>query len=313
MIKINEMNPGKETVGFEAIIISVTVGKTNGANKSSYLNIVLQDATGTIDAKLWSATDEQIRLFERGQVVRGKGDIINYKGMRQMKIVKLEPIEMNDEQKALFLPQPPIEKAVMQKELDMYMKKIHNIRLYAIVHGLIEKHYTAFVNYPAATKNHHDFASGLFYHTLCMLKLADQLINVYSYLDADLLYAGVILHDIGKVKEFTGPIVPAYSIEGSLVGHISIGHAMVKDMAEELHIEGEEVFLLEHMILSHHGKQEYGSPVLPQIPEAEALTLIDNVDARMNMFEKALNDTEPGSYSARIFGLENRNVYKSHH
>ncbi len=80
-------------------------------NKSSYLNIVLQDATGTIDAKLWSATDEQIRLFERGQVVRGKGDIINYKGMRQMKIVKLEPIEMNDEQKALFLPQPPIEKS----------------------------------------------------------------------------------------------------------------------------------------------------------------------------------------------------------
>ena len=217
MIKINEMNPGKETVGFEAIIISVTVGKTNGANKSSYLNIVLQDATGTIDAKLWSATDEQIRLFERGQVVRGK---------------------------------------------DMYMKKIHNIRLYAITHGLIEKHYTAFVNYPAATKNHHDFASGLLYHTLCMLKLADQLINVYSFLDADLLYAGVILHDIGKVKEFTGPIVPAYSIEGSLVGHISIGHAMVKDMAEELHIEGEEVFLLEHMILSHHGKQEYGSPVI---------------------------------------------------
>ena len=90
MIKINEMNPGKETVGFEAIIISVTVGKTNGANKSSYLNIVLQDATGTIDAKLWSATDEQIRLFERGQVVRGKGDIINYKGTIQMKIVKLD-------------------------------------------------------------------------------------------------------------------------------------------------------------------------------------------------------------------------------
>ena len=128
MIKINEMQPGKETVGFEAIIISVTVGKTNGANKSSYLNIVLQDATGTIDAKLWSATDEQIRLFERGQVVRGKGDIINYKGMRQMKIVKLEPIEMNDEQKALFLPQPPVEKAVMQKELDKYMKKIHKDR-----------------------------------------------------------------------------------------------------------------------------------------------------------------------------------------
>ena len=134
MIKINEMNPGKETVGFEAIIISVTVGKTNGANKSSYLNIVLQD--------------EQIRLFERGQVVRGKGDIINYKGMRQMKIVKLEPIEMNDEQKALFLPQPPVEKAVMQKELDKYMKKIHNIRLYAIVHGLIEKNYILSCSFP---------------------------------------------------------------------------------------------------------------------------------------------------------------------
>ncbi|MEG1732689.1 MAG: HD domain-containing protein, partial [Longicatena sp.] len=122
---------------------------------------------------------------------------------------------------------------------------------------------------------------------------------------------GVILHDIGKLIELSGAIVTEYTMEGKLLGHISIMQSMVDNKAKELGIEGEEVILLRHMILSHHGVYEYGSPVLPMIPEAEMLYLIDNMDARMNTIEKALKQINPGEFTTRIFALENRCFYKS--
>ena len=123
-------------------------------------------------------------------------------------------------------------------------------------------------------------------------------------------YCCGLLHDIGKTVELSGPVVPSYTFEGQMLGHISIAQSMVYAAAQELHIEGEEVTLLQHMILSHHGKNEYGSPVLPQIREAEMLHMIDNMDARMNMFNKALDTLESGETSKRIFSLENRTIYK---
>ena len=164
--------------------------------------------------------------------------------------------------------------------------------------------------YPAASRNHHEFVSGLAYHTLSMLRIAKSLITIYPQLNADLIYAGIILHDLGKTVELSGPVVPKYTLEGKLLGHISIAQAMVLEASKTLNIEGEEVILLQHMILSHHGKNEYGSPVLPQIREAEIVYLIDNIDARINMFDKALENVELGDYSKRIYALENRTIYK---
>ena len=115
---------------------------------------------------------------------------------------------------------------------------------------------------------------------------------------------------IGKTIELSGPVVPEYTLEGKLLGHISISNAMIKETADKLHIEGEEVTLLQHMILAHHGKNEYGSPVLPQIKEAEILYLIDNIDARMAMMDKALETVEYGKFTKRVFSLENRALYK---
>ena len=134
--------------------------------------------------------------------------------------------------------------------------------------------------------------------------------SVYSELNADLLYAGILLHDIGKTVELSGPVVPSYTFEGQMLGHISIAQSMVYAAAKELNIEGEEVTLLQHMILSHHGKNEFGSPVLPQIREAEMLHMIDNMDARMNMFDKTLETLEAGETSKRVFSLDNRMIYK---
>lgn len=310
MIKIKDMKCGDDNVEFTAMISHITLGKTNGAHKSNYLSIVFQDETGTIDAKLWNASQEHIEALKTGAVVRAKGDIIKYSDSRQMKIVSIDDISYQHSQQLQFLAKAPMDQDIMMKELKEYIKRISNTKLYVITKHLFEKHIEKMKVYPAASKNHHEFASGLAFHTLSMLKVADVLTNVYPELNTDLLYAGILLHDIGKTVELSGPVVPTYTFEGQMLGHISIAQSMVFAAAQELNIEGEEVTLLQHMILSHHGKNEYGSPVLPQIREAEMLHMIDNMDARMNMFNKALATLEPGETSKRIFSLENRTVYK---
>lgn len=310
MIKIKDMKCGNDNVEFTAMISHVTIGKTNGANKSNYLSIVFQDETGTIDAKLWNASEENMKTLIAGAVVRGKGDIIKYSDDRQMKIVNIDNISFQESQQIQFLSKAPIDAVQMIEMIKGYIKRISNMKLYTLTQFLFEKHIDKLEVYPAASKNHHDCVSGLAYHTLSMLKVADALISIYPQLNADLIYAGIVLHDLGKTVELSGPVVPSYTLEGKLLGHISIAQAMVYEAAQELNITGEEVTLLQHMILSHHGKYEFGSPVLPQIREAEVVHFIDNLDARMNMFDKALENVEPGEYSKRIFALENRSIYK---
>ena len=310
MIKIKDMKCGNDNVEFTAMINHVTTGKTNGANKSNYLSIVFQDDTGTIDAKLWNASDEHIQSLKNGAVVRGKGDIIKYSDDRQMKIISIDDVSYQQSQQVEFLTKAPLDSETMMNELMRYVKQISNSKLYVLTKHLFEKHMEALKIYPAASKNHHDCVSGLAFHTLSMLKVAESMLTIYPQLNADLMYAGILLHDIGKTVELSGPVVPTYTMEGKMLGHISIAQAMVYQAAQELNIEGEEVVLLQHMILAHHGKNEFGSPVLPQIREAEMIYLIDNIDARMNMFDKALDQVNAGEYSKRIFALENRTIYK---
>lgn len=310
MIKIKDMNCGDDNVEFTAMISHVTTGKTNGANKSNYLSIIFQDETGTIDAKLWNASQEYMKKLTVGAVVRGKGDIIKYSDDRQMKIVSIEDVSFQESQQVHFLAKAPLDSQSMIKALMDYVKKISNMKLYTLTKYIFEKHIEKIEIYPAASRNHHEYVSGLAYHTLSMLKVADGIIKVYPELNSDLIYSGILLHDIGKTVELSGPVVPTYTLEGKLLGHISIGQAMIKEAAQELHIEGEEVILLQHMILSHHGKNEFGSPVLPQIREAEVVYLIDNIDARINMFNKAIEQVDAGETSKRVFALENRMVYK---
>lgn len=113
-----------------------------------------------------------------------------------------------------------------------------------------------------------------------MLKIAKSLCDIYPLLNRSLLYSAIILHDIGKVRELSGPVATTYTVEGNLLGHISIASDEVAEAAKELGIDSEEVMLLRHMILAHHGKMEFGSPKLPHLKEAEILFFIDNIDAK---------------------------------
>ena len=159
-MKINEMMPGSDNVEFEAIIAKVTVGKTNGNNKSNYLNLVLEDQTGSLDAKLWSATPQDVETFIQGTLVKGKGDIIKYNGNRQMKVIKLNKIDATDQQKLAFIPCAPLPVEEMMNFLDTQINKIQEKTYHDIVKSVIHDHREAFMYAPAASHNHHELYNG---------------------------------------------------------------------------------------------------------------------------------------------------------
>ena len=200
----------------------------------------------------------------------------------------------------------------MEKDFNAFFLEIKNPTWSKIVHYLVKKYHDRFFTFPAAKKNHHAFAGGLAYHTLSILRLAKAVTEEYDFVDRSLLYAGAMLHDLGKVIELSGPIATRYTLEGNLVGHIVLIDEQIVEACQNLGIDqqSQDVILLRHMILAHHGLMEYGSPVQPHLMEAEILHHLDDLDASIQMMKGALDHTEKGEFSERIFGLDGRNFYK---
>lgn len=275
-----------------------------------YFSIVFQDKTGECEGKVWEVREGDENLYEPSKIVHIVGEVQNYQGRHQLRIISMKLAETNLANMNDFVTCAPIPKDEMGTEIKQYMQAIQDPVYHAITQGLMKKYGKDFLTHPAATKNHHEFMSGLAYHVVSMLRLAKAICDLYPSLNRDLLYAGVILHDLGKVIELSGPVSTVYTFEGQLLGHISIMVTEIKQMAVELGIEGEKVILLQHMVLSHHGKEEWGSPKKPQLKEAEMLHYIDNIDAKMNMMDRVLEKTKPGEFSERVFALENRSIYR---
>ena len=290
------------------LINNVTKGVTTKG--SAYYNVVLQDASGTIEGKKWEIVDGDENVFKIGNIVEIEGDVLLYKGGNQLKILSGKIADDRDVDATMFVQSAPVSRSDLQKQLFEYIEKIEDVEIKLIVEEIIKDNYISFSNYPAASKFHHEYASGLIYHTVSMLKIATALCDIYPSVNRSLLYGGIILHDVGKTAELSGPIVPKYTTQGRLLGHISIIQAEIKKVSEKLAISSEVPVLLQHMVLSHHGKYEFGSPVLPMIKEAELLTYIDNIDAKMNIMDKALEQVEEGEFTGRQFALEDRCLYK---
>ncbi|WP_332648527.1 3'-5' exoribonuclease YhaM [Lysinibacillus sp. 54212] len=281
-----------------------TVGKP-------FMSLILQDRSGDIEAKLWDTNEEHETTYRAEAIVRVGGEIHDYRGKNQLRIKQIrlargdEGIQISD-----LLPSATTPKEELFEELTQFFFEIKNPNISRITRHLIKKHQDRLLVFPAASKNHHDYASGLIDHVVSMLRLSKAICELYPTLNKDLMYSGIILHDIGKVVELTGPVGTAYTVEGNLLGHISIMVNEIGQAATELKIEGEEVMLLQHLVLSHHGKEEWGSPKKPMIQEAEMIHYIDNIDAKMNMLTRALDKTKPGEFTERLFPLDNRSFYK---
>lgn len=285
--------------------------KSTAVNGNAYLTLMLQDTSGEIEAKLWDAKEETVKMYTPQTIVKVAGEIQNYRGRMQLKLRQIRPASPQDGMDAGdFIETAPLSQEEMTDTITQFIFEMKNPHIQRITRALLKKHHQAFLEFPAATKNHHEFMSGLAYHVVSMLNLARALADLYPSLDRDLLYAGVILHDLGKVTELSGSVAATYTAEGNLIGHISIMVNEIGQTAKELGIEGEEVMVLQHIVLAHHGKAEWGSPKPPMIKEAEILHYIDNIDAKMNMLDRAMERTKPGEFSERIFPLDNRAFYK---
>ncbi|USK36159.1 3'-5' exoribonuclease YhaM [Bacillus sp. F19] len=300
-------------VGEQADVFLLVKSSTKGiaSNGKPFLTLILQDQSGEIEAKLWDAGPDDEVSYSSQSIVKIYGDIHHYRGRNQLKIRNIRTASNTDNVKISdFLETAPVGQEEMMEKVTQFIFEMKNPNIQRVTRYLMKKHQSEFLEYPAATKNHHEFVSGLAYHVVSMLDLAKSIAALYPSLDTDLLYAGVILHDLGKVTELSGPIGTTYTVEGNLIGHISIMVNEIAKAAEHLGIEGEEIVILQHLVLSHHGKAEWGSPKPPLIKEAEILHYIDNLDAKMNMLDRALERVKPGEYTERVFALDNRSFYK---
>ncbi len=308
---INEFQLNEVITGFY-LIKSVDV-KT-GSNGKKYMDFVLGDKTGEINAKLWDADEEKQELFKAQMLVKVKALVNSWQNVLQLKIEKIRQVEARDDVNIEdFVPCAPYEPEFMYNEILKYINNMANPQIKALVLKLFESYKDKLMYYPAAKKNHHSIRTGLLYHVMTMLSLGKKICEIYTFLNSDLLYAGIILHDLAKMEEMDSSdlgIVNDYTVEGTLLGHITQGIKNVDMVARELNTDKEIVMLVQHMILSHHYEPEYGSPVKPMIPEAEILHHIDIIDARMFDMKKVTEDIEPGDFSERLWSLENRRIYK---
>ena len=310
--QITEFKPGDDIQGF--FLIKDVEVKTTTTNKA-YLDMILMDQTGEINAKLWDATVATTQTFEKDSIVKVKGSVSLWQNRNQLKVFKLRAATEEDAVKLEdYVPSAPWKPEKMLEDIMVYVDQINNPDIQKLVRLLIEEKHEKLLYYPAAKSNHHAIRSGLLYHILRMLQTGEAILKVYTELDSDLIYSGIILHDLAKIDEMNANnlgIVSEYSRDGQLLGHLIQGIKDIDRVARENNIDEEVVVVIEHMILSHHYEPEFGSPKKPMFPEAEVLHYIDIIDARIYDMNRVLGQVDEGSFSEPVWVLDRRRLYKS--
>jgi 3'-5' exoribonuclease len=290
--------------------------RTTKSNKP-YLNLILGDKTGQLEGRVWEPNDPRIaKDFERGDVVKARGSASRFDDRLQMKVDQLRVALPNEVDKTDLMPSTTQDVGVLWRALLSFIASFHNADLKLLLSTMLADPALAeaFREAPAAKQLHHAWLGGLLEHVVSLLTLADRIAPHYPLLDRDLLLTGVILHDIGKVHELSWEIGFEYTVEGSLLGHIQMGAALTERTIDSLpNFPPRLKTLVLHMILSHHGKLEFGSPKLPMTPEALALSFIDDLDAKMqaiqNEFDKCIREGKSADeMTGKVWALDQRQM-----
>ncbi len=268
-------------------------------NGKPYDNLILQDKTGTIDAKVWDPNSAGIAEFDALDYIEVYGDVTSFQGALQANIKRIRKCREGEFDPANYLPVSKFPIEDMYEELLIYIEEIENPYLQKLLKSFFvedQEFISRFKQSSAAKTVHHGFVGGLLQHTLSVTRLCDYYCGAYPLLKKDLLISAAICHDIGKVREISLFPQNDYTEEGQFLGHIVIGSEMIAEKISK--IEGFPVLLareLKHCILAHHGEYEFGSPKKPAIMEAVALSYADNTDAKLETFTELLeNTTETG-------------------
>jgi 3'-5' exoribonuclease len=326
VIKLSDLVDGQEAVCFAAL-----VRKTRGTTKANqpFIKCLFRDKRVTVEAPLWQdhrffqdaeswTEGESYRLQVRGQFHVRYGMQIEILGAR-----RATDHDAKDGYDFFDLvPNSVFPADELKKKLHVLIDRyIEDPRLKSLVETILAENDSLFSRMPAAQNFHHSYTSGLLEHVWSMTRiagfLADHYAKYYDQLDPPfnrgLIVAATILHDIGKLRELEyHPVEAKYTIQGCLIGHVLMGRDMVREAARQIDGFSEELLLnLEHAILAHHGKREFGSPVVPQTIEALLVSYIDDLDAKMNiMVRERMGSRTDDSFTERVFALDNRRIYK---
>ncbi len=264
-------------------------------NGKPYETVILQDKTGTVDAKVWEPNNPGIGDYDTLDYIEVYGDVVNFQGINQVNVKRIRVCREGEYNPAEYLPVSSRNIEEMYQELLNFIASIENTYYKQLLESFFiqDKAFVkAFRNSSAAKTVHHGFVGGLLEHTLGVANLCDYYCKAYPILKRDLLLTAAICHDIGKTKEISPFPENDYTDDGQLLGHIVMGSQMVAEKAGQ--IPGYPHVLLtqlQHCILAHHGKYEFGSPKLPALMEAMALNYADDTDAKMETFKEILENT----------------------
>lgn len=312
---VSDFLPGMKVHG---IYLMTNIEKRRARNGKEYLRFKIVDQSASIDANLWELT-ENTMLFDmdsidEAEIMYTKLTVEEYMGTIQARANGLKLIENPDKDLLnILIPSAPIDAEAYFEEIHQRIQQFQNPELKKIMLTVLSQNKEGIMDSPAAERLHHATRNGLLFHVYRMIKVAEGIAKAYEVIDGELLICGVILHDIGKLKEYTLDkfgLVERYSVEGNLYGHLVSGAMYVENLCDELQVSEETKRLLVHMILSHHGQKEWGSPVFPAIPEAHALHHIDKLDATIFLYEEEYAHQEEGTFSDPVFFLDRTKVYK---
>ena len=297
----------------EGFFLVKSAERRQSARKQPYLDLLLADITGEIPAKCWEYRPE-FDAFRPGCVVKVRGQLETWNERQQLRVEQIRLAGSGDRlDMSKIIPTAPFDTEWMLEEILRIVESFEDEDLKRLTAYLLNKNREKLLYWPAAVKMHHASRGGLLYHTLSICRLAQAVSRIYPFVRSDLLFCGVILHDIAKIQEFVvneAGSATEYSVEGNLIGHLVAGAMEIHDACNVLGIPNETAVLVEHMVLSHHGIPEFGSPVRPSFVEAEILSQLDDLDAKVNIFLGAMEGLEAGAFSGRQWGLDNRKIYK---
>ena len=305
MKPITQISSFKEGASIQGFYLCVEKHLRHTRAGDLYLDLILRDNSGTVPAKIWDKVDEFNEKFSAGNPVAIKGNIESFKDRLQLVIKKINIASVKNYGRygfdpSLIVPTSPYNPNKMWKRVVQIIGKMKNPFLKKVVSNIFREHKDKLLIHPASVMMHHNYRSGFLEHILSMAKIAEKLTPLYK-LDQDLVMAGVLLHDIGKLTEISSSLEAEYTDEGNFIGHIVIGRDMVREASGK--IKGFPKILqrqLEHIILSHQGKFEWQSPKQPSFEEALLVHFIDNMDAKMNLMKLALEeDQQDGKWTDR--------------
>ncbi|HLI04153.1 MAG TPA: HD domain-containing protein [Terracidiphilus sp.] len=316
-IYIDDLAGFDESRSFDSFFLVLGRQQRMTKQNKPYLHLMLGDRTGQIEGRVWDLADPRIaKDFERGDTVKIRGCVARFDDRCQIKVEQLRKAQAGEVEKADLLPSTAHDVAELWNRLEATVESIANPDLKRLLHALLADPAIAqsYREAPAARQLHHAWLGGLLEHVVSLLELAERVASQYPLLDRDLLITGVILHDIGKIRELSWEAGFDYTVEGVLLGHIQMGVGMVEKAIAALPGFPDRLrTLVLHMILSHHGKLEFGSPKLPMIPEALALNFIDDLDAKMRAvqteFERSAREGKAADeLTGKVWALDNRQL-----